>query len=102
MKLFLSHLWLKWREAEGLPITQPYAIAHGGHEHVISPDEMLDKPDIPAGLDDGDNGCGPADADAIVSPEEILDEKEEKKSARRRKQPISVKRTIEEKRSGND
>jgi len=35
VKMFLSHLWLKWREMEGLPVTDPYAIAilkHGGIE----------------------------------------------------------------------
>lgn len=42
MKLFLSHLWLKWREAEGLPISQPYVIAKGGHEHIITAEEMVD------------------------------------------------------------
>jgi hypothetical protein len=31
-KLFLSHLWQVWREALGLPIVMPYAIAHMGHD----------------------------------------------------------------------
>jgi len=30
-KLFLSRLWLVWREAEGLPVTEPYAMAIMGH-----------------------------------------------------------------------
>jgi hypothetical protein len=42
-KLFLSHLWVKWREAEGLPITKPYAQAIKGHSHYISPEEMIEE-----------------------------------------------------------
>ena len=30
MKIFLSDLWLAWRELEGLPITEPYAVAKLG------------------------------------------------------------------------
>jgi hypothetical protein len=33
-KIFLSHLWLKWREAEGLPVSQPYAQAILGHSNL--------------------------------------------------------------------
>jgi len=38
-KLFLSHLWLKWREFEGLPVSAPYAFSVAGHsiEHMIPP-----------------------------------------------------------------
>ena len=43
IKLFLASLWLVWREAEGLPITQPYAIEKKGHTGVISPWEMVDR-----------------------------------------------------------
>lgn len=35
-KLFLSHLWLKWREAEGLPISEPYAMAILGHSGYVA------------------------------------------------------------------
>lgn len=31
VKMFLSHLWEKWRELEGLPVRQPYAIEKLGH-----------------------------------------------------------------------
>jgi hypothetical protein len=31
IKQFLAELWLTWREMEGLPITQPYAVAKLGH-----------------------------------------------------------------------
>ena len=37
-KIFLQHLWVKWREIEGLSVTQPWVIAHGGHEHYIEPE----------------------------------------------------------------
>ena len=35
VKIFLSHLWLKWRELEGLPMTEPYAIAILKHKDKI-------------------------------------------------------------------
>lgn len=45
-KLFLSHLWLVWRQAVNLPITQPYA--HGILNHapagIIDPWDMVEKP----------------------------------------------------------
>ncbi len=46
IKLFLSHLWLVWREAEGLPITEPYAYSVLGHtkHDYIGPWEMVEKP----------------------------------------------------------
>jgi hypothetical protein len=44
IKLFLSHLWLVWRAAEGLSVTSPYPIAVLGHKDFISPEEMIDKP----------------------------------------------------------
>jgi hypothetical protein len=40
VKLFLSHLWLVWREAEGLEVSDPYVIAspnHPEHSHKIDP-----------------------------------------------------------------
>lgn len=37
-KIFLSHLWLKWREIEGLPVSEPWVIAHGGHVDMILPE----------------------------------------------------------------
>ena len=43
IKLFLACLWLVWREAEGLPTRNPYAIEKQGHSTIISPWEMLDK-----------------------------------------------------------
>lgn len=42
IKLFLSHLWLKWREAEGLEITMPYAHSIQGHSNFIPPDEFIE------------------------------------------------------------
>jgi len=38
VKLFLSRLWLIWREAEGLPTSEPYAMAilgHSGWDHDL-------------------------------------------------------------------
>lgn len=46
IKLFLACLWLVWREAEGLPITKPYAIDRLGHNSYIDPWEMIDKPSV--------------------------------------------------------
>lgn len=40
VKIFLSHLWLKWRESEGLPVTMPYIIGVGGHSKFIAPPEI--------------------------------------------------------------
>ena len=36
-KIWLSHLWVVWREAEGLPVSQPWVIEHGGHSDYIAP-----------------------------------------------------------------
>lgn len=41
IKLFLSHLWLKWREAEGLEVTKPYAHAIKGHTDYRAPEEFM-------------------------------------------------------------
>lgn len=41
IKLFLSHLWLKWREAEGLEVTKPYAHAIQGHTDYRAPEEFM-------------------------------------------------------------
>lgn len=43
IKLFLSLLWLEWREAVGLPISEPYAIGKLGHDSVIRPQDMIDR-----------------------------------------------------------
>ncbi len=39
VKMFLSHLWLKWREAEGLPVGMPYVHAIKGHTNYTPPPE---------------------------------------------------------------
>lgn len=39
VKIFLQHVWLKWREYEGLPITKPYAHDILGHSDLIPPPE---------------------------------------------------------------
>jgi len=40
IKIFLVHLWLVWRELEGLPTRQPYVQEKLGHTHIITPQEM--------------------------------------------------------------
>lgn len=40
IKIFLSHLWLRWRTLEGLPIPQPYVQEHLGHTHIYKPEEF--------------------------------------------------------------
>lgn len=37
VKIFLQHLWVTWREREGLPVSQPYVQAILGHTHIIVP-----------------------------------------------------------------
>ncbi|MEM2618915.1 MAG: transposase [Candidatus Hadarchaeales archaeon] len=39
VKIFLQHLWVRWRELEGLPVTRPYAIDRLGHTSYIPPIE---------------------------------------------------------------
>jgi len=41
VKLFIAHLWHKWREIEGLPITKPYAHALLGHSDFVEPPEPV-------------------------------------------------------------
>ena len=36
-KIFLQHLWLVWRESEGIPISKPWVHEHGGHVDYIPP-----------------------------------------------------------------
>ena len=35
VKIFLQHLWVTWREIEGLPVSDPYVKAIMGHTHII-------------------------------------------------------------------
>jgi hypothetical protein len=39
IKRFLAHLWLVWREEEGLQVHPPYVQARLGHTHIDSPAE---------------------------------------------------------------
>jgi len=41
VKIFLSHLWVKWREYEGLPVSLPWVFRPGGHDlaHYMPPGE---------------------------------------------------------------
>lgn len=40
VKLFLSHLWERWRIEEGLPTRTPYAIHYLDHEDYLSPEQF--------------------------------------------------------------
>jgi len=40
IKIWLQHLWIIWREMEGLPTNQPYAMDRLGHEHYLRPGEF--------------------------------------------------------------
>lgn len=39
VKIFLQHLWLKWRQFEGLPVSEPYVQAIMGHTNIVPPPE---------------------------------------------------------------
>jgi hypothetical protein len=39
IKLFLSHLWVVWRELEGLPTRQPYAHEYMDHTTIKRPED---------------------------------------------------------------
>ena len=43
IKLFLSHLWVVWREIENLPISKPYAQEKLGHDSYMNPWDFVDK-----------------------------------------------------------
>jgi len=40
-KLFLSHLWEKWRTLERLPTREPYPVQYLGHSTIITPEQMM-------------------------------------------------------------
>lgn len=40
VKMWLSHLWLIWRQIEGLPIRAPYVHEHLGHTHIYLPEDF--------------------------------------------------------------
>ena len=43
VKLFLGLTWMKWRELEGLSVSEPYIAGHGlaGHHTIVYPDEVV-------------------------------------------------------------
>lgn len=41
VKMFLSHLWLVWREAEGLPTRSPYAHGVLEHDDYVRPEDVV-------------------------------------------------------------
>lgn len=40
IKIFLQHVWVKWRECEGLPVSNPYVQDILGHTNIIGPDDV--------------------------------------------------------------
>jgi len=44
IKLFLICLHIEWAIAVGLPAPTPYPIGQLGHSHIITPEEMTDRP----------------------------------------------------------
>ena len=42
IKLFLAHLWEKWRELEGLPTRVPYAVEYLNHTTILKPEDFFD------------------------------------------------------------
>jgi hypothetical protein len=42
IKIFLEHLWVRWRESEGLPAGEPWVIRHGGHADYIPPPPLYE------------------------------------------------------------
>jgi len=43
IKLFLSHLWVVWRQNAGLPVRPCYAMEKLGHTGIINPFDMTDR-----------------------------------------------------------
>lgn len=41
-KLFLSHVWMVWRELEGLPVRDPYPVEYLGHSTILYPWEFIE------------------------------------------------------------
>ena len=39
-KIFLQHVWLVWRQCDGLPVSEPWIQAIGGHSHIVPPPNM--------------------------------------------------------------
>lgn len=40
IKLFLSHLWLRWRSLSNLPVRQPYVVDYLEHTTIYQPEEF--------------------------------------------------------------
>jgi len=38
-KVFLSCLWVAWRQIKGMPISEPYAMTLTGHTHLVTPED---------------------------------------------------------------
>jgi hypothetical protein len=40
IKIWLAHLWMVWREMEGLPVTQPWIADESPHHRIMKPEEF--------------------------------------------------------------
>jgi hypothetical protein len=40
IKIWLAHLWIVWREMEGLPVTQPWIADESSHHRIYEPEEF--------------------------------------------------------------
>lgn len=58
-KLFLAHLWVVWRRAEGLPYGTPYARAARNRAEYIPPEAMIGAAEPPAALKRSDESAKP-------------------------------------------
>jgi len=41
-KVFLSCLWVAWREMKGQPVSEPYAFKMGGHHSLVTPADWME------------------------------------------------------------
>ncbi|MBA7678038.1 hypothetical protein ES703_86309 [subsurface metagenome] len=58
IKLFLSLLWVVWRQAQGLSTRVPYPAEYLGHDHMIEPEEMCDELEPPLAYTPGTHPPG--------------------------------------------
>lgn len=40
IKIFLQHLWVRWRSLENLPVSEPYILTDPKHTHYLTPEEF--------------------------------------------------------------
>ena len=40
VKIFLQHVWIVWRQCDGLPVSEPWIQAIGGHTNIVPPPNL--------------------------------------------------------------